>query len=350
MLQRYGNGTCSHIIELLDSCSSSSGSGSGSSKIYWLLFPLFPRGTVWDVTEAFYFPSNADNTQHYQGQGQEQGHGSYPFDEEGVLSVCYGAACALAYLHLNNVSHRDMKPHNILITHNTSTSTSSSSSNGSGNGNGTGGRGRGRGRGMNGVVMDLGSCNALIGDASTRRKAIEIEDEASIKTSAAFRAPELTQTSTGATITGAVDVWALGCTLYCTAFGMSPFENNKEGVLRLAILNGRYSYPSGAPTGAPGGAPGGVPGGGGGGGGGVMCDNPLIATMPPPLPTRTKQGEGQGQGQGQGQGRVAGAVTSRLGLTYSMSFIKLIDDCLQLDPKARPTAQDCATRIAQMLA
>ena len=42
-----------------------------------------------------------------------------------------------------------------------------------------------------------------------------------------------------------VDVWSIGCTLYCLAFGRSPFETPREGVLRLAILNGRYSYPQG---------------------------------------------------------------------------------------------------------
>ena len=35
-------------------------------------------------------------------------------------------------------------------------------------------------------------------------------------------------------------MWALGCTLFCLAFGRSPFETSREGVLRLAILNGRY--------------------------------------------------------------------------------------------------------------
>jgi hypothetical protein len=33
--------------------------------------------------------------------------------------------------------------------------------------------------------------------------------------------------------------------MFCLAFGRSPFETSKEGVLRLAILNGRYQAPAG---------------------------------------------------------------------------------------------------------
>ena len=40
------------------------------------------------------------------------------------------------------------------------------------------------------------------------------------------------------------DIWSLGCTAYCLAFGNSPFESPKEGVLKLAILNGRFSIPA----------------------------------------------------------------------------------------------------------
>lgn len=32
--------------------------------------------------------------------------------------------------------------------------------------------------------------------------------------------------------------------MYCIAFGSCPFESPRDGVLRLAILNGRYSIPS----------------------------------------------------------------------------------------------------------
>ena len=41
------------------------------------------------------------------------------------------------------------------------------------------------------------------------------------------------------------DVWGLGCFMFAVAFGRSPFETAKEGLLRLAILNGNYTAPAG---------------------------------------------------------------------------------------------------------
>ena len=38
--------------------------------------------------------------------------------------------------------------------------------------------------------------------------------------------------------------WGLGCCMFCIAFGSSPFENTRDGVLKLAILNGRYGVPN----------------------------------------------------------------------------------------------------------
>jgi serine/threonine kinase 16 len=96
-------------------------------------------------------------------------------------------------------------------------------------------------------------CNATtpIPQVKDRRTALLLEEEATSKCSPAYRAPELTAVELGKPIDSRVDVWALGCMLYCMAFGRNPFESPTEGVLKLAILNGRFSFPADttAPTG-----------------------------------------------------------------------------------------------------
>ena len=94
-------------------------------------------------------------------------------------------------------------------------------------------------------MLDLGSVTAARHDIKTRQQAIAAEEEAASKTSAPYRSPELSSTPYPIVIDERVDVWGLGCTLFCLAFGHSPFESVREGVLRLAILNGRFTVPAG---------------------------------------------------------------------------------------------------------
>lgn len=224
-LQRFSGQP--HIIQLID-CSSASkrqSSSTGFSSFFggssteprsnilrevYILFPLYRSGTAWDQVE--------------RAMGNESL--PWPFSERHILEIILGTAKALQVIHSAGYSHRDVKPHNILLDEATSALSGSE-----------------KGR-LNPVVMDLGSVSKAKVDVKNRRDALALEELAASKTSAAFRAPELTQVPNPILIDERVDIFGLGCTMYCLAFGWSPFESATEGVKRLAILNGRYSFPN----------------------------------------------------------------------------------------------------------
>lgn len=186
-----------NIIQLIDHSTSQ----KGNCKICYMLFPVYTMGTAWDLIER---------------HSREGGNGQWPFSELQCLDIMLGTVRALGAMHDMKCLHMDMKPHNILLTET-----------------------------MEGVVMDLGSAGHSDIHINSRRDALNLEDVASTKCSAPYRAPELYQVPQDFVTGGWVDIWSLGCTMHCMAFGWSPFENAREGVLKLAILNGRYSTPPG---------------------------------------------------------------------------------------------------------
>ena len=189
-----------NIISLIDhaqfNTASAPHSSSNSQVLY--LFPLCSRGTAWDSIEK-----------------SQEGR-PWPFTEFRALNMIIGVAKGLHFMHSKNMAHSDVKPHNILINNSDKP-----------------------------VIMDLGSVTTAKRQINTRKDALNVEDLAASKTSAAYRSPELTSTPHPCTLDGRVDIWGLGATMYCLAFGTSPFESSAEGIKKLAILNGRYSYPSG---------------------------------------------------------------------------------------------------------
>ena len=188
-----------HIIRLLDHSSIVSKQHGHGARQVLMLFPLYPT-TAWDRIEA----KTADPDS------------PWCFSERQVLKIISGVASALQSMHSLGFRHNDVKVQNILLTSGT----------------------------QEAVLMDLGSVGPAREEVATRSQALRVEEEAASKTTAAYRAPELTQTPYPSSIDERSDVFSLGCTAYCLAFGRSPFESPRDGVSRLAILNGSYTFPS----------------------------------------------------------------------------------------------------------
>ncbi|EGG07965.1 uncharacterized protein MELLADRAFT_47963 [Melampsora larici-populina 98AG31] len=103
------------------------------------------------------------------------------------------------------------------------------------------------------ILMDFGSAVKARVEIPNRSVALQQQDLAAEHSSMPYRAPELFDVKTGEPLTEAVDIWSLGCVLYCLAYGHSPFETNdtieQGGSMALAVMNGSWKFPSKDQTG-----------------------------------------------------------------------------------------------------
>lgn len=152
----------------------------------FMLFPFYESGSLMDcITRA------------------QNSTSPWPLTEDKCILLFIGLCRAVQALHDKGLAHRDIKPHNVLLTSEAQPTA---------------------------VLMDFGSVTAAVVTIRTREEGLTLQDLAASRSTSSYRAPELHDVRTGRVVDGRVDVWALGCTLYAMAFGHNPFESPTEGV------------------------------------------------------------------------------------------------------------------------
>jgi len=235
-----------HVLALLDVAL---GEGGGL-----LLLPLLPR-SLGDATAAA-----------AAAAGARPPHGPPPGPRAGLLGeaalarLAVGLAAGLAALHAAGRAHRDLCPRNVLLD-----------------------------EASRPLLADLGSTQPLVVRTPTRADVARAVDTAAEHSSPPYRPPELWDADAGGEVGPKADVWSLGATLFCAAFGFSPAECVRDaatGGLRLV----------------------------------------------PPSHVRTLGGPAFPDAH-----------------PYGRATVALLTDCLALDPAARPGVEDVARR-AQAIA
>lgn len=241
-----------------------------------LLFPYYAQGSVVDAwTRYKTYPAQqraAVAAQHKQKRtaANQRTHSErvlsgelFPFPEHEALRLFYGILQGVRAIHASELAHRDIKPHNIMLSypfhnhpaasslpthapavtprHNSDAPSDSHSppiplhpsmssafclaSE------------------PQPIIIDLGSCDTLEQTIADRKQALQLQEKASTDCTASYRAPELHSVPYPATIDERADVFSLGCTLFFMAFGYNPFEDEEQGFLTLALQNGKFTFP-----------------------------------------------------------------------------------------------------------
>ena len=194
----------------------SSSTSNNRSVQHLILMEHCEGGTAFDAIKQMRAASGLGLTSSMQHQ-QHLASTNSRFDLPSLV-IAFGQICnAVSYLHAQRppVIHRDLKPVNFLIKHNSY------------------------------KLCDFGS--AVLGHTDlrtpeNRRKAEEIVGKT---TTQMFRAPEMVDLYMSKRLTQSTDVWALGCCLYSLAFLKDCFEEGSN----LAILSRKYKIPEDNPYG-----------------------------------------------------------------------------------------------------
>jgi len=190
-----------NLLPLIDDCAVPTSNGAEEFR---LLMPLFESGTLLDRC-----------TMHLKAGTR--------MPEKVALRIFEGVLQGILQFHQHTPAwaHRDVKPANVLL-----------------------------GPGDVPVLMDFGSAAVARKKIGSRQEALLLQEDAAQNCSMPYRAPELFDVPSNATIDERTDVFSLGATLYAMAFVYSPFEctfqDDEQRVVDCSYLRviGGAQYPS----------------------------------------------------------------------------------------------------------
>lgn len=162
------------------------------------IFPYYQNGTLQDEIES--------------NQKSER-----LIETNRLLTLFLGICDATNFIHESNLAHRDLKPHNVLLSDDR----------------------------MTAILTDYGSMTERNIEVKDARKVQELVDWAAQNCSMFYRAPELFEPRMGARVTEKGDVWSLGCVLYAMMFKKGPFDYvcEKGDSIAMAVANANYKIP-----------------------------------------------------------------------------------------------------------
>jgi len=142
------------------------------------------------------------------------------FPDPILLSLFLRICQAVRELHKSSppLAHRDIKPHNVLLT-----------------------------KDFSPVLMDFGSTALARITPANLKEAAYLQDTAAERCSMTYRPPELYHVATGSLVDERTDIWSLGCLLFALLHFRGPFDAVYErgDSVALAVQGGTIQFPEG---------------------------------------------------------------------------------------------------------